>query len=145
MIDCRISWQKQNVFDLTVQIWDSLDGACDRSRTTSGRMFFGQWTKYLIREDFESITARFHVACRWLRTLSPHFSCSSRQQKKKEALLRCLIANLNQRSGHFLTVGPGLLRKPNRQPAQRSLSWTSPKAGQKPHKPESSWHVVKVW
>lgn len=68
----------------------------------------------------------------------PTFPALPASKKKKEALLRCLIANLNQRSGHFLTVGPGLLRKPNRQPAQRSLSWTSPKAGQKPHKPESS-------
>lgn len=52
-----------------------LDGECYRSRDTSGRMFFGQPTKYLISEGFESITTHFHVVCILLCTLSPHFSC----------------------------------------------------------------------
>lgn len=44
----------------------------------------------------------------------------------------CLIANLKQRNGHFLTSGPGLLLKTNRQAAQCILSWPAPKPAQKP-------------
>ena len=47
------------------------------------------------------------MVCRWLHILSPPFFLlfPLRAASKKKALLRCLSANLNQRSGHFLT-GP---------------------------------------
>lgn len=46
------------------------------------------------------------------------------KKKEKEKKRRCLIANLNQRSGHFLTVGPGRTdNQPNEPQLDCSQNW----------------------
>lgn len=60
----------------------------------------------------------FHLQALSLKKKAP------KKKKEKEKKRRCLIANLNQRSGHFLTVGPGRTdNQPNEPQLDCSQNW----------------------
>lgn len=82
--------------------------------------------------NYHSLSRGLQMSMCFLFLLSLLFPQQAASKKTQKG---CFIANLNQRNGHFLTLGPGPLHKTNQQPAQKILSWTAPKAGQKPHKP----------